>query len=243
VYTCLAPSKLLILKHIFVISALALCVCGLSRPAQAQIYSWRDPNGILVLSNVPHSGASVATPAVIAPVSTPPRLLMSVGSTYEPLIHQHSTLQGVRDDLVRAVIQVESAFNPRAISPRGAMGLMQLMPTTAARFGVLDPFNPGENIRAGVGYLKQLLERYDHNEQLALAAYNAGPLAVDRHGSQIPPYRETQNYVKRISAIGGTTRRLPATRIYKSVEIVDGQPVLRYSNTKPSGSDYQEVPR
>jgi soluble lytic murein transglycosylase-like protein len=159
------------------------------------------------------------------------------------LIHQHSTLQGVRDDLVRAVIQVESAFNPRAVSPKGAMGLMQLMPTTAARFGVLDAFNPGENIRAGVGYLKQLLDRYDHNEQLALAAYNAGPLAVDRHGSQIPPYRETQNYVKRISAIGGTTQRAPATRIYKSVEIIDGQPVLRYSNTKPSGGDYQEVRR
>jgi soluble lytic murein transglycosylase-like protein len=221
-----------------------LCVCGLSRPAQAQIYSWRDSSGILVLSNVPHSGASIATPAVmVARVSATPPLLMSVGTTYEPLIHQHSTLQGVRDDLIRAVIQVESAFNPRAISPKGAMGLMQLMPTTAARFGVLDPFNPAENIRAGVGYLKQLLDRYDHNEQLALAAYNAGPLAVDRHGSQIPPYRETQNYVKRITAIRGTAPSTPGTRIYKSVEIVDGQPVLRYSNTKPSGGDYQEVHR
>jgi hypothetical protein len=236
------PPKLLTLKHIFVISALALCVCGLSRPAEAQIYSWRDANGIMVLSNVPHNGASVVTAAAaVARVSAP--LLMSVGTTYEPLIHEHSLLQGVRAELVRAVIQVESAFNPRAVSPKGAMGLMQLMPTTAARFGVIDAFNPGENIRAGVGYLKQLLDRYDHNEQLALAAYNAGPLAVDRHGSQIPPYAETQNYVKRINAIQGPPAGGPGPRIYKQVVIIDGQPVIRYSNTKPSGGDYQEIHR
>jgi soluble lytic murein transglycosylase-like protein len=232
------------LKHISVISALALCICGLSRPAHAQIYSWKDANGIMVLSNVPHSGASVATSGVttkVSAVSAP--LLMSANPGYEPLIHEHSILQGVRAELIRAVIQVESAFNPRARSPKGAMGLMQLMPTTAARFGVLDPFNPAENIRAGVGYLKQLLDRYDHNEELALAAYNAGPQAVDRHGSRIPPYTETQNYVKRINAIQGTTVAGPGTKIYKEMVIVDGQPVVRYSNTKPAGGDYQEVRR
>jgi transglycosylase-like protein with SLT domain/uncharacterized protein DUF4124 len=218
-----------------------LCVCGLSLPAQAQIYSWKDANGIMVLSNVPHSGASVATLGVAAKVSAP--LLMSVSSTFEPLIREHSMLQDIRADLVRAVIQVESAFNPRAISPKGAMGLMQLMPATAAHFGVADPFNPSENIRAGVGYLKQLLVRYDHNEALALAAYNAGPLAVDHYGSQVPPYAETQNYVKRIIAIRGTTAAAASARIYKSVDIVDGQPVTRYSNTKPAGGDYQEVRR
>src|SRR5439155_12158949 len=110
----------------------------------------------------------------------------------------------------RAVIQVASAFNPRAVSPKGAMGLMQLMPATAARFGVLDAFTPAENIRAGVGYLKQLLNRYGNNEELALAAYNAGPLAVDQHGTQIPPYRETQDYVRRINALGGT--RIPGSK-------------------------------
>jgi hypothetical protein len=229
------------LKHIFVISALVLCVCGLSRPAQAQIYSWKDANGIMVLSNVPHNGASVMTMGVIAWVSAP--LLMRVNSTYDPLIREHSMLQGVRADLVRAVILVESAFNPRALSPKGAMGLMQLMPTTAARFGVVDAFNPGENIRAGVGYLRQLLDRYGHNEELALAAYNAGPLAVDRHGSQIPPYAETRNYVKRIIAIRGTAPSPPRTEIFKSVEVVNGQSVIRYSNTKPASGDYQEVRR
>ena len=116
-----APCKLLTLKHISVISALALCVCGLSRPAQAQIYSWKDANGIMVLSNVPHSGASVAPSGVTAKVSAiSAPLLMSANPGYEPLIHEHSILQGVRAELIRAVIQVESAFNPRARSPKGA---------------------------------------------------------------------------------------------------------------------------
>ena len=113
---------------------------------------------------------------------------------------------GIRPDLVRAVIQVESAFNPRAVSPKGAMGLMQLMPATAKQFGVIDPFNPAENIRAGVSYLRQLLDRYDHDEQLALAAYNAGPGAVDKYGSKVPPYKETQNYVLKITGIQGNVR-------------------------------------
>jgi hypothetical protein len=120
---------------------------------------------------------------------------------------------------------------------------MQLMPATAARFGVVDPFNPGENIRGGVGYLRQLLDRYDHNEELALAAYNAGPLAVDRHGSQIPPYLETQNYVKRINAISGITRGASGLQIYKIEDSVDGHPVIRYSNTKPTSGTYQEIRR
>src|ERR1700730_216975 len=218
-----SPPKYLILKNIFVISALLVCVCGLfcARPAQAQIYSWKDANGIMVLSNVPGGGANatlhgliarVSAPLLIARVSAPH--LISTAAYSEPPIREHSLLQGIRADLVRAVIQVESAFNPRALSPKGAMGLMQLMPATAARVGVVDPFNPGENIRGGVGYLKQLLDRYDHNEELALAAYNAGPLAVDRHGSQIPPYLETQNYVKRINAISGITRSASGLQIY-----------------------------
>jgi soluble lytic murein transglycosylase-like protein len=213
-----------------------------SRPAQAQIYTWKDANGILVVSNVPQGGvrAFASAPALTAKVGAVP---MSVGASYEPLIHEHCRLQGVRPDLVRAVIQVESAFNPHAISPKGAMGLMQLMPATAARYGVVNPFNPAENIRAGVGYLKELLVRYENNEQLALAAYNAGPLAVDRHGSQIPPYKETQDYVLRINTLRGITPGAPGGKIYKVVEIVDGQPMVTYTNVKPASGNYQEVAR
>jgi soluble lytic murein transglycosylase-like protein len=220
-----------------------VCVHGLvyPSPAQAQIYSWKDANGIMVLSNVPGGGANATLHGLIARVSPP--LLLSTSASYEPAIVQHSLLQGIRADLVRAVIQVESAFNPRAVSPKGAMGLMQLMPATAARFKVMDPFNPGENIRGGVGYLKLLLDRYDQKEELALAAYNAGPLAVDRHGSQIPPYLETQNYVKRINAISATKQGASGTQIYKVVDIIDGHPVVRYSNIKPASGAYQEVRR
>jgi soluble lytic murein transglycosylase-like protein len=232
------------LNNIFVISVLAVCVFGGSRPAQAQIYSWRDANGILVVSNVPRGGGKPVTAAsrsLTARVGAP--VLMSTNSTYEPMIREHSMLEGVRADLVRAVIQVESAFNPRALSPKGAMGLMQLMPATAVRFGVLDAFNPAENIRAGVRYLKQLLNRYDDNEELALAAYNAGPLAVDQHGSQIPPYKETQDYVRRINALRGVTPGAPSATVYKSVDVIDGRPVVRYSDRKPVSSNYQEVAR
>jgi soluble lytic murein transglycosylase-like protein len=162
---------------------------------------------------------------------------------FEPLIQQNASLRGIRADLVRAVIQVESAFNPRAVSPKGAMGLMQLMPATAKRFGVVDPFNPAENIRAGVTYLRQLLDRYDEDEQLALAAYNAGPGAVDKYGSKIPPYKETQNYVLKITGIRGTSRPAPGIRMYKVFEILDGRPIVKYTNTKPEGGDFEEVRR
>ncbi len=226
------------------IPALAVCALAAARPAAAQIYSWRDANGVLVLSNQPHAGgarthadARLMTARVGAP------LAISRGSKYEPLIREHASLNGVREDLVRAVIQVESAFNPLALSPKGAMGLMQLMPATAARFGVSNPFDPAENIRAGVGYLKQLLIRYEHDEQLALAAYNAGPTAVDRYGSQIPPYKETQAYVRRINALRGATPGAPGSRIYKLVDIVDGQVVVRYTNVRPLSGNYQEVRR
>jgi len=162
---------------------------------------------------------------------------------YEPLIRQHASRQGVRADLVRAVIQVESAFNPRAVSPKGAMGLMQLMPATAKELGVIDPFNPAENIRAGVIYLRQLLDRYNDNEQLALAAYNAGPAAVAKYGEKVPPYKETRNYVQKITGIQGNLRNGPGVRIYRVTEMVNGQTVVKYTNVKPSSGDFEEVRR
>ncbi len=216
-----------------------LCaVTGLTRPAAAQIYSWRDSTGVLTLSDRPRDAAARA---VAVPVGSP--MVARVSPQYEPLIRQHATQRGVRPELVRAVIQVESAFNPRAVSPKGAMGLMQLMPATAKQFGVVDPFNPAENIRAGVSYLRQLLDRYDHDEQLALAAYNAGPGAVDKYGSKVPPYKETQNYVSKITGIQGNIRNAPGTRIYRVTEIVDGLPVVKYTNTRPETGDFVEVRR
>lgn len=106
---------------------------------------------------------------------------------------------GVDARLVEAMVKVESNFDPYAVSRRGAMGLMQLMPQTASRYEVSRPFEPEQNLRAGIAYLKDLLDRYGKLE-LALAAYNAGEKAVDRHGG-IPPYRETRDYVRRILGI------------------------------------------
>jgi len=115
----------------------------------------------------------------------------------EKLVREAAERHQVDPALVRAVIETESNWNPSAVSRKGALGLMQLIPTTAQRFGANDAFSPKQNVDAGVKYLKTLLERYNGNLDLALAAYNAGEGAVDRaHG--IPAFRETRNYVQRV---------------------------------------------
>lgn len=220
------------------LAAVWVLVAGFALPASAQrIYSWRDENGNLVLSNRPTQGSDPRSYAVGRDLSvqTTSRVLPSRVALYDDLIVQHAQLNGLRVDLVRAVVQVESGFNPYAHSPKGAKGLMQLMPGTAKEFGVINPYNPSENVRAGTAYLRQLLDRYDNNEQLALAAYNAGPNAVDRYGETVPPYRETQNYVARIDRIAGV-KQLPGTKIYQITRIVDGRPIVYFTDKKPSES-------
>lgn len=115
----------------------------------------------------------------------------------EDLIDKYSEKNGLDSDFVKAVIKQESGFNPNATSHCGAMGLMQLMPGTAQGLGVVDAYNPEQNIEGGTKYLKGLMDRFDNNKSLALAAYNAGPNAVKKYGG-IPPYAETQNYVKKV---------------------------------------------
>ena len=117
---------------------------------------------------------------------------------YAPLIQREAARHGIDPELVHAVIRAESGYDTRARSPAGACGLMQLMPATAARFGVADRWDPAQNIRGGVAYLRFLLERFDHDLRLALAAYNAGEGAVEQYGRRIPPYPETQTYVRRV---------------------------------------------
>jgi soluble lytic murein transglycosylase-like protein len=142
---------------------------------------------MLLLTVVPGPHASSAP-------RTAPRV---AAGSIEDHIKEAATRYAVREDLVAAVIEAESQFNPRAVSRRGAKGLMQLMPGTAAVLGVRDPFDPRENIDGGVKHLRFLLDRFDHDLPVALAAYNAGERAVMANRG-IPPYPETRRYVKRI---------------------------------------------
>jgi soluble lytic murein transglycosylase-like protein len=216
---------------------IGLCL-GAATPAQAQIYSWRDASGNLVLSNKRPASSELVTSYAV-PKAQGIRVMRPTaidrGRMYDDLISEHSENHRIRPALVRAVMQVESGFNPYARSPKGAMGLMQLMPSTAKQYGVRNAFNPAENVRAGVAYLRGLLDRYDGNEELALAAYNAGPGAVDKHGQTVPPYRETRNYVAQIGKMAGHTARTRENAIYKVVETTpDGREVTKYTDKKPT---------
>ncbi len=228
-------------------SALAICA-ALVWPLQAdaQIYVWRDAGGNLVLSDRRLDAAAVTYAVPDAPQYrvTRPASPSAVRERFEPLVQEHAARHRLRPALVRAVIQVESGFDPRATSPKGAMGLMQLMPVTARALGVRNPYDPADNIRGGTTYLRQLLDRYDGNEELALAAYNAGSTAVERYGGQVPPYQETQDYVRKVGSAeaGGDSGPAPAKRIvYKTVEIIDGEPVIRYSTERPASGSYEIV--
>ena len=142
--------------------------------------------------------------------TSPQPELHSVATTgnpvYDELVKKSAARNGVDPNLVMAVMRQESGFNPRAQSYKGATGLMQLMPATARRFGVVNIYDPAQNIEGGTKYLRFLLDTFNGNVELALAGYNAGENAVVNSGYQIPRYRETQNYVKSISAKYGKSK-------------------------------------
>ena len=226
-------------------AACTLLLCP--APSTAQIYAWRDSKGTLVLSDKPIDAPTAVYEVAGAPSyrTTTPAETPTVEDSLDSLVLQHAQRHALRPELVRAVIQVESGFNPRARSPKGAMGLMQLMPATARELGVTNPYDPSQNIRGGTAYLRQLLDRYDGDERLALAAYNAGAGAVDRYGRNVPPYQETRDYVRRIGLKAGTTTSpaAPKFAIYKTIEVVDGRAIPRYSNQRPASGSFDIVRR
>jgi hypothetical protein len=177
----------------------ALVLAAIVQPALGEeIYYRKDENGALVLTNVPDHGdlrrfKGSGTPG------------MHSGARYRSLIHATAVRHGVHPDLVYAVAAVESSFNPAAVSVKGAQGLMQLMPDTAARFGVKDPFDPADNVLGGVRYLRYLLDLFKGDVRLAVAAYNAGETIVTQLKG-VPPYRETRGYVAKVLRLFGPRR-------------------------------------
>ncbi len=131
-------------------------------------------------------------------LSIAPRKLSVRRSRYVHLIESSARRFNLHPELLHAVIRAESAYNPSAVSSAGAIGLMQLMPATAARYNVSDIYDPAENIRGGAQYLRFLLDMFEHDLRLALAGYNAGENAVVKYGNSIPPYPETQKYVRKV---------------------------------------------
>jgi len=162
-------------------------------PLYADIYMYIDSQGVAYFSNVPTSSNYKI---YIRERPTTPKGSYST-NRYDHIISEASKLHGIAFPLLKAQIKVESDFNPRAVSKKGALGLMQIMPQNVRAFRIKNPFDPRENIMAGARYIKKLLRRYNGKLPMALAAYNAGPDRVDMY-NRIPPFKETENYVEKV---------------------------------------------
>ena len=182
---------LIALQFALLLVALALAARVLSAEPQNQIALVVDDEGRTVYINADQAYPSLMGARERA-IRTPEAIRQVIGQT--------SSQFKVDPKLVDAVVRVESGYDPKALSPKGAQGLMQLIPATAARFGVRDPFDPAENVRGGVSYLSELLTEFNGSVPLTLAAYNAGEGAVERYGG-IPPYVETRDYVRRVTEL------------------------------------------
>jgi len=173
--------------------------------ANPKIYTYLDAQGLRHYTDVPDNNRYRLL--VLSPqdrTASGDRYdmrLLAKASQYDSIIEHAALSAAVESNLLRAVIVVESGFNSHAVSKRGAVGLMQLMPATASRFGVSNPYDAQQNVHAGARYLKFLIDRFGHDIRLALAAYNAGEEAVARNGGQIPPFSETMAYVPRVLKI------------------------------------------
>ncbi len=170
-----------------------IIIAVLSIPAWAEIYTYVDENGVLHFSNAPTSSRyQYAGPEIEDSIA-----YYQAPNIFDNYIRDAAGLYGLEFALIKAIVQVESSFNPNAVSNAGAIGLMQIMPENHNALCLRDPYDPRANIMAGTRYLKSLLNRFDDDIRLSLAAYNAGPAAVERYNG-IPPYPETQKYVNRV---------------------------------------------
>jgi soluble lytic murein transglycosylase-like protein len=191
----------MVLKSAFLIATL---LASSTVAARSKIYTYVDAAGTRHYTDVPDNNRYrllVLSQDRTASGDRYDLMLLAKAGQYDSIIEKAAISTSVEPNLLRAVIVVESGFNARAVSKRGAVGLMQLMPATATRFGVSNLFDPRQNVHAGARYLKFLIDRFGQDVRLALAAYNAGEEAVDRNGGQIPPFAETMAYVPRVLKI------------------------------------------
>lgn len=176
-----------------------------SASAHTHIYSYVDADGLKHFTDMPDNNRYrllvLAPRALTESGDHYSATLLARAAQYDAIIERAALSASVEANLLRAVIVVESGFNARALSKRGAVGLMQLMPATASRFGVSDLYDAQENVHAGASYLKFLMGRFGHDVKLVLAAYNAGEEAVARNGGHIPPYAETMAYVPKVLSV------------------------------------------
>ena len=184
---------------------IAILLCASGAAAHPKIYTYVDAQGQRHYTDVPDNNRYRLL--VLSPqdrTASGDRYdfrLLAKATQYDSIIEHAAVSAALEPNLLRAVIVVESGFNSHAVSKRGAIGLMQLMPATASRYGVSNPYDARQNVHGGARYLKFLIDRYGHDVRLALAAYNAGEDAVERNGRQIPPFSETMAYVPRVLKI------------------------------------------
>lgn len=209
-------------------------------PSSAQTFYQKTKNGVIYITNIPPKEKGykrIKIPWQTIGVSrhrSPGSFKYSNNFDYH--INQRASNSGIDPRLIKAIIKVESNFNPQAVSPKGAMGLMQLMPETARRNGVSDPYDPAENIRGGVKYFKKLTRMFKGDLRLALAGYNAGEEAVVEYGYRIPPYQETINYVDKVLAHYDYLKNGKARKGEKSLN-VESRPLIKGVLSSGYGDD------
>ena len=186
------------LSALAVILLVGLC---LRHPALANIYAYTASDGTVNLSNVPaddHYSILIPESVEGAVISGKAPLPIADKARYDKVVEEVARTYGLESALLHAVISVESRYRSNAVSRKGAAGLMQLMPVITRQYGVVDPFDPVQNLHGGAKYLSYLMKAFNNDVRLALAAYNAGETAVAKYGNRIPPYRETANYVPKV---------------------------------------------
>ncbi len=207
------------MKIISIIS-LMLAVLSFSSSGNADIYKYVDEDGVIHLTNIPKGNHYKKVMA---------ENIIDRRAGYGNIIRSASYKYGIEPSLIEALITVESNWDSSAVSKKGAIGLMQLMPATAYDMQIINPFDPVQNIEAGTRYLRFLLDRFNGKLDLALAAYNSGPTTVEKSGG-IPAIAETRRYVRKVLSINNRKQQRPEARIYK---VVDDNGTLLFTDNPP----------